>query len=156
MQAGRIFGALVGRMCRVWRDWLNRDQPLQSGAEFWRSCGERWGIEPIDLFCSHLGGVTLDRARRAAYSVRMGGSFHQLRRGCDDRCGGRRWHSVSVPALLLAAAALFSAIYIVMQKQLLQTYNALEVTTYSIWAEQFSCFLSELVCPMRFIRPRLA
>ncbi len=41
---------------------------------------------------------------------------------------------LSVPALLLAAAALFSAIYIVMQKQLLKTYNALEVTTYSIWA----------------------
>jgi drug/metabolite transporter (DMT)-like permease len=41
---------------------------------------------------------------------------------------------LSVPALLLAAAALFSAIYIIMQKQLLRTYNALEVTTYSIWA----------------------
>src|SRR5882724_11579508 len=36
-------------------------------------------------------------------------------------------------ALLLAAAALSSAIYIVMQKQLLETYSALEVTTYSIW-----------------------
>jgi drug/metabolite transporter (DMT)-like permease len=40
---------------------------------------------------------------------------------------------LSLHALLLAAAALSSAIYIVMQKQLLQTYNALEVTTYSIW-----------------------
>jgi len=36
-------------------------------------------------------------------------------------------------ALLLAAAALSSAIYIVMQKQLLEIYSALEVTTYSIW-----------------------
>jgi len=44
--------------------------------------------------------------------------------------GGLR---LSRHALLLAAAALSSAIYIVMQKQLLQTYNALEVTTYSIW-----------------------
>ena len=36
-------------------------------------------------------------------------------------------------ALLLAVAALSSAAYIVMQKQLLQTYSALEVTTYAIW-----------------------
>ncbi len=39
----------------------------------------------------------------------------------------------STRALLLAVAAFSSAIYIVMQKQLLQTYNALEVTTYAIW-----------------------
>jgi drug/metabolite transporter (DMT)-like permease len=39
----------------------------------------------------------------------------------------------STRALLLAVAALSSAAYIVMQKQLLQTYSALEVTTYAIW-----------------------
>jgi drug/metabolite transporter (DMT)-like permease len=40
---------------------------------------------------------------------------------------------LSPRALLLVAAALSSAIYIVMQKQLLRTYSALEVTTYAIW-----------------------
>jgi drug/metabolite transporter (DMT)-like permease len=39
----------------------------------------------------------------------------------------------STRALLLAFAALSSAAYIVMQKQLLKTYTALEVTTYAIW-----------------------
>jgi len=39
----------------------------------------------------------------------------------------------STRALLLALAALSSALYIVMQKQLLKTYTAVEVTTYSIW-----------------------
>jgi drug/metabolite transporter (DMT)-like permease len=39
----------------------------------------------------------------------------------------------SARALLLAVAALSSAAYIVMQKQLLKTYTPLEVTTYAIW-----------------------
>jgi len=39
----------------------------------------------------------------------------------------------STRALLLALAALSSAFYIVMQKQLLKIYTAVEVTTYSIW-----------------------
>jgi drug/metabolite transporter (DMT)-like permease len=40
---------------------------------------------------------------------------------------------LSAHALLLAAAALSSSFYIVLQKQLLETYSALEVTTYAIW-----------------------
>ena len=39
----------------------------------------------------------------------------------------------STRALLLAVAAFSSALYIVMQKQLLKIYTAVEVTTYSIW-----------------------
>ena len=62
------------------------------------------------------GGVFLSFAGVAVIAAGEGGGIHFSRR-----------------ALLLAAAALSSAIYIVMQKQLLQTYNALEVTTYSIW-----------------------
>ena len=63
------------------------------------------------------GGVCTSFAGVAMIAAGEGGGIH-----------------LSAAALLLAAAALFSAIYIVMQKQLLQTYNALEVTTYSIWA----------------------
>jgi drug/metabolite transporter (DMT)-like permease len=62
------------------------------------------------------GGVFISFAGVAMIAVGEGGGLH-----------------FSPRALLLAAAALSSAIYIVMQKQLLQTYSALEVTTYSIW-----------------------
>ncbi len=62
------------------------------------------------------GGVFISFAGVAMIAAGEGGGLH-----------------FSARALLLAAAALSSAIYIVMQKQLLQTYNALEVTTYSIW-----------------------
>jgi drug/metabolite transporter (DMT)-like permease len=62
------------------------------------------------------GGVFISFIGVAMIAAGEGGGFH-----------------FSPRALLLAAAALSSAIYIVMQKQLLEIYNALEVTTYSIW-----------------------
>jgi drug/metabolite transporter (DMT)-like permease len=62
------------------------------------------------------GGVLVSFAGVALIAAGEGGGLH-----------------FSPRALLLAAAALSSAIYIVMQKQLLRTYNALEVTTYPIW-----------------------
>jgi drug/metabolite transporter (DMT)-like permease len=62
------------------------------------------------------GGVFVSFAGVAIIAAGEGGGLH-----------------FSPRALLLAAAALSSAIYIVMQKQLLRTYNALEVTTYPIW-----------------------
>ena len=62
------------------------------------------------------GGVFISFIGVAMIAAGEGGGFH-----------------FSPQALLLAAAALSSSIYIVMQKQLLQTYSALEVTTYSIW-----------------------
>ena len=62
------------------------------------------------------GGVFISFIGVAMIAAGEGGGFH-----------------FSPRALLLAAAALSSAIYIVMQKQLLETYSALEVTTYSIW-----------------------
>jgi drug/metabolite transporter (DMT)-like permease len=65
---------------------------------------------------SGWGGVFISFIGVAMIAAGEGGGFH-----------------FSARALLLAVAALSSAIYIVMQKQLLSTYNALEVTTYSIW-----------------------
>jgi drug/metabolite transporter (DMT)-like permease len=62
------------------------------------------------------GGVFISFLGVAIISAGEGGGFHFSRH-----------------ALLLAAAALSAAIYVVMQKQMLETYNALEVTTYSIW-----------------------